>query len=77
VLSDLIFKAIIFDVIVCNSKKSRGLGVKLMHSIQNHEDLKHIKHFELYCLPEMETYYEKFGFSTEVGGISLMRHINA
>ncbi|HCG8570717.1 GNAT family N-acetyltransferase [Vibrio parahaemolyticus] len=77
VLTDFIFKAIIFDVVVCPTKRGTGLGLKLMRSIQNHEDLMHIKHFELYCLPEMEAYYEKFGFSTEVGGISLMRQTNA
>ncbi|MBT1062348.1 GNAT family N-acetyltransferase [Bowmanella sp. Y26] len=73
VLSDYVFKAIIFDVIVCASKRAGGLGAKLMQAIQAHEDLKQVRHFELYCLPEMASYYEKFGFSTEVGGISLMR----
>ncbi|WP_434999745.1 GNAT family N-acetyltransferase [Vibrio scophthalmi] len=77
VLSDFIFKAIIFDVIVCPSERGCGLGVKLMQSIQQHEDLKNIKHFELYCLPEMEAYYEKFRFSADVGGVKLMRQTNA
>ncbi|HFQ5080285.1 TPA: GNAT family N-acetyltransferase [Vibrio vulnificus] len=77
VLSDFIFKAIIFDVIVCKYQRNSGLGAKLMRSIQQHARLKDIKHFELYCLPEMETYYEQFGFSSEVGGIVLMRQTNA
>ncbi|MCE0492735.1 GNAT family N-acetyltransferase [Vibrio salinus] len=76
VLSDFTFKAIIFDVIVCSSQRRCGLGGKLMSAIQNHDDLKNIKHVELYCLPEMEAYYEQFGFSTEVGGIHLMRKTN-
>ena len=74
-VTDFIFKAIIFDVIVCSSQRGTGLGVKLMDSIQNHEELKDVTHLELYCLPEMEAYYQKFGFSTDVGNVRLMRQI--
>ncbi|HBC3449562.1 TPA: GNAT family N-acetyltransferase [Vibrio parahaemolyticus] len=77
VLTDFIFKAIIFDVIVCEEQRNSGLGAQLMRTIQQHDRLKHIRHFELYCLPEMETYYEQFGFSSEVGGVVLMRQVNA
>lgn len=76
VLSDFIFKAIIFDVIVCPSQRGAGLGVTLIEAIQNHKELNQVKHFELYCLPEMEAYYQQFGFSREVGGIHLMRQVN-
>ncbi len=76
VITDFIFKAVIFDVIVNPAKRSAGLGKQLIQAIQQHSDLKHVKHFELYCLPEMEAYYEKFGFSKEVGGINLMRQTN-
>lgn len=74
VISDFTFKAIIFDVIVHPSQRNSGLGTKLIQAIQNHEKLKPVKHFELYCLPEMESYYQQFGFSADVGGIRLMRH---
>ena len=77
VISDFIYKAIIFDVIVCKDHRGSGLGKKLMHIIKNHEQLKAVKHFELYCLPEMEEFYSNFGFSTDIDGIKLMRCINA
>jgi len=73
VISDFIYKAIIFDVIVVASHQGNGLGKKLMSLIKSHDKLKKVKHFELYCLPEMEAYYARFSFSTEVGGIKLMR----
>ncbi len=76
VLSDYIFKAIIFDVIVCSTQRGSGLGSQLIDLIQNHKDLDGVKTFELYCLPEMESYYEKFGFSSDVGCVSLMRRTN-
>ncbi|KXF80541.1 GNAT family N-acetyltransferase [Enterovibrio coralii] len=75
-ISDFIFKAIIFDVIVCPSQRGCGLGSMIIRALQSHEKLKKVKHFELYCLPEMEKYYEQFGFSRQVGGIRLMRRVN-
>jgi len=77
VISDFIYKAIIFDVIVNDDHRGNGLGQKLMSLVNSHEKLQKVKHFELYCLPEMESFYANFGFSTEVGGIKLMRSTNA
>ena len=76
VLSDFIYKAIIFDVIVSDEHRGNGLGQQLMKLIKDHNKLKGVKHFELYCLPEMESFYADFNFSTEVGGIKLMRCTN-
>ncbi|RHW74689.1 GNAT family N-acetyltransferase [Colwellia sp. RSH04] len=76
VLSDFIFKAIIFDVIVSESSRSQGLGQQLITLMKNHQQLREIKHFELYCFPEMETFYQQFGFSDDINGIKLMRCIN-
>ena len=77
VLTDFTFKALIFDVIVSDSQRGNGLGNKLIELIKNHKSLASIKHFELYCLPEMFTFYEKHGFSVKVGDIKLMRQSNA
>jgi len=77
VITDYIYKAIIFDVIVNTANRGNGVGQKLINLVKNHQKLQKVKHFELYCLPEMEEFYESFGFSAEVGGIKLMRCINA
>jgi predicted GNAT family N-acyltransferase len=77
IISDFIYKAIIFDVIVSSEHQGNGLGQKLMVLVKNHKRLKKVKHFELYCLPEMEGFYTNFEFSTDVGGIKLMRCINS
>lgn len=76
VISDFIYKAIIFDVIVSEAYRGKGIGQKLIQLVKNHQQLKTVKHFELYCVEEMEPFYERFDFSTEVGGIKLMRCIN-
>lgn len=77
IISDFIYKAFIFDVMVSAEHRGNGLGQKLVSIVKNHEKLKKIKHFELYCFPELEAFYTSLGFSTDVGGIKLMRCTNA
>ena len=73
VLTDGVFKALIFDVIVDRAHRSEGLGHELMDQILGHPALSVVHHFELSCLPELEPFYERWGFSNEVAGVSLMR----
>lgn len=77
VLSDFIYKAVIFDVIVAPEQRGSGLGKRLIKLVQEHHRLCNVKHFELYCLPEMESFYESMGFSADVGGIRLLRYQNS
>ncbi len=73
VLTDRVYKAFIFDVIVAPTARRAGLGAQLMDWILSHPDLEQVRHFELYCAPEMTAFYEEWGFSSDVGGVSLMR----
>ncbi len=75
VLTDYTFKVIIFDVIVAKSERKNGLGKKLMQLILENETLKDVKHFELYCLPEMTSYYKVYGFEDSLDGLVLMRKV--
>ena len=75
VLTDFTFKAIVFDVIVENSLRHKGLGKKLMNLIVNHEKLQEVKHFELYCLPEMVEFYKAYGFEDNLNELIFMRKI--
>tara|TARA_R110002153_G_scaffold203719_1_gene356632 strand:- start:1616 stop:2020 length:405 start_codon:yes stop_codon:yes gene_type:complete len=76
VISDFIYKAIIFDVMVGAKYRGSGLGKELIGIVKNHEKLKNVKHLELYCLPELEDFYSHLGFSTDLDGIRLMRFNN-
>lgn len=62
-----------FDVIVAPAFRNLGLGRQLMETIVKHPTLKVVKHLELYCLPDMVPFYERWGFSTEVSGVTFMR----
>ncbi|MCH9740956.1 MAG: GNAT family N-acetyltransferase [Epsilonproteobacteria bacterium] len=73
VLTDYVFKATVFDVIVADTARGQGLGHQLMELVATHKDLQKVKHFELYCRPEMADFYLSHGFSYEVGGMSMMR----
>jgi predicted GNAT family N-acyltransferase len=77
ILSDFIYKAFIFDVMVSAEYRGQGLGQKLIQLVKRHEKLQKVKQFELYCLPEMEVFYSNLGFSTDVGGIKLMRYVSS
>ena len=74
VLTDDVFKAFIFDLIVDSAHRGHELGQKIMKTILDDPRLARVKHFELYCLPELEPYYERLGFSGDVGGVRLMRY---
>ena len=77
VITDFIYKALLLDLIIKEENRKSGLGEKLINLIKNHKKLKEVKHFELYCLPELEEYYAKHGFTSEVSGIKFLRHEHA
>lgn len=62
VLTDWVFKALIFDIIVKQEWRSRGLGKMLIEKIVEHPRLRQVKHLELYCLKEMIPFYQKWDF---------------
>ena len=73
VLSDKVYKACIFDVIVKEDFRNKGYAKILMNEILNHKELKNVKTFELYCKDEMIGFYEKFGFKKVEGLVLLKR----
>ena len=73
VLTDGVCKALILDVIVAPDRRDEGLGRHVMDRILEHPALASVQHVELYCLPEMVPFYERWGFSTDVAGVTLMR----
>jgi hypothetical protein len=53
-----------------------GLGSKLMELVINHPKLYSVEVVALYCLPEMMSFYEHWGFSADVGELRLMFRVN-
>lgn len=72
VLTDFVYRGVIFDVIVKPSHRERGLGKKLLDLVVHHPQLRSIEYLTLFCLPEMVPFYERWGFTNEHGGLQLM-----
>lgn len=72
-LTDCVYKALVFDVIVGVEHQGRGLGRDLMDALREHPGLRGVEHIELYCLPEVVPFYRRWGFDEEVGGVVFLR----
>ena len=63
VLSDRIYRAIVFDVIVAADCRGQGVGALLLEQIVQHPELSKIECIHLFCLPELIPFYQRFGFA--------------
>jgi predicted GNAT family N-acyltransferase len=73
VLTDFVYRAMIFDVIIKPTHRKMGLGAKLIDAVLNHPKLQTVENFALNCLPHMVPFYERWGFSDDVGEIKFLR----
>ncbi|TQR19117.1 GNAT family N-acetyltransferase [Psychrobacillus vulpis] len=73
VMTDTVYRALIFDVIAKENYRNKGVGAILMNAILEHPYVRDVERVELYCPDRLVGYYEKFGFSTDVNGSNLMR----
>jgi GNAT superfamily N-acetyltransferase len=62
VLSDRVYRAIVYDVIVAADYRSKGLGLLLIEQIVLHPELSKVERIHLFCLPETIPFYQKSGF---------------
>src|SRR6266540_1445571 len=72
-LSDGVFQATILDVIVHSSRRGEGLGERLMNEVLSVPEIARAANIELVCQPDLVPFYERWGFTDEVGGSRLMR----
>ena len=64
VISDLTYRATIWDVIVAESHQKRGIGREMMRLVLDHPDLKTVSMFVL-LTKDQHRFYEHFGFETD------------
>jgi len=76
VLTDYIYKAVIYDLIVHPEFRGLQLGKLLLDTIIQHPDLTAVGHFDLNCLPHMMEFYKRWGFTEELGALKFMRRKN-
>jgi GNAT superfamily N-acetyltransferase len=73
VLTDFVYKAVIFDVIVDRPHRRRGLGRLLLEAVTSQPALLFVEHIELYCRPELVPFYKRWGFTADLNGLCFMR----
>ena len=73
VLTDFVYKAVVFDVIVERRHRDLGLGRALLEAIISHPALLFVEHIELSCRDEMVPFYKKWGFTADSRKIRLLR----
>ena len=73
VLTDDVYFALVFDVIVGSEHRGGGVGRSLMDAIVAHPRIQGVRSIELVCQPELVEFYKKWGFTNEVGRSLLMR----
>jgi len=62
VISDGVYKAFLYDVIVKDEYQDKGMGRMIMETLLNHKKLTDVKHIELYCPEKITPFYKKLGF---------------
>lgn len=75
VLTDFVYKAVVFDVIVERRHRSLGLGTLLLDAITSHPALLFVEHIELSCRDEMVPFYKKWGFTADSRKARLLRKV--
>jgi len=73
VLTDYVYKAVIFDVMVDRPHRDTGVGRLLLEAITSHPALLFVEHIELYCRPELVAFYRKWGFTADLDELCFMR----
>jgi ribosomal protein S18 acetylase RimI-like enzyme len=75
VMTDFVYRAVIYDVIVKSTHRQQGLGRQLLDAIVEHPQLKNVEYLGLFCLPEMMPFYEQWGF-VDSGELQLMLRLH-
>lgn len=73
VLTDGIFKAVLFDVIVRPDYRDRGVGKILVEQLVNHPILVSVKSIELYCPDRISGFYKGMGFDVSDSKLHCLR----
>jgi predicted N-acetyltransferase YhbS len=62
VLTDHVYYAAVYDVIVATDRRGEGLGETLMNAVVSHPDLQRVPGLSLLCRRGLVGYYESVGF---------------
>ncbi|UIP01047.1 GNAT family N-acetyltransferase [Halobaculum sp. CBA1158] len=61
VVTDFVYYARVYDVVVAGDRRGEGVGTALMEAVSEHEDLRDV-HLVLLCRDGLVSFYESIGF---------------
>jgi len=73
VLTDRTYLAVVLDVIVAPEVRGEGIGAMVMDAVLAHPWVAGVRSVELVCQPDLVAFYERWGFTQQVGQSRLMR----
>ena len=76
VLTDYVYKATLYDVIVASDKRRQGVGDLIMNSVLSLPELRQVEHIDLNCLTSMLPFYRRYGFTDALEGLQQMRRFH-
>ncbi len=71
VLTDSIYYANVFDVVVATDRRGEGLGGTLMEAVVEHPDLQGVVGLSLLCRRGLVPFYESVGFEPHDGEVDV------
>ncbi|MDQ0720106.1 putative GNAT family N-acyltransferase [Paenibacillus sp. W4I10] len=74
VLSDFIYRAFIYDVIVAKEYRVLKFGKLIINSILTNKDFIGVERIELYCKDKNIEFYKKLGFEDISNGVNTLRY---
>lgn len=74
-LTDDVYFAMVFDVMVASDYQGRGLGRLLLDAVVVHPRLAQVQSLELVCQPDLVPFYRQWGFDRAVGSSTLLRRV--
>lgn len=74
VISDFVYRAFIYDVMVAEKYRGQGYGKLIVNSLFNHYNLNPVERVELNCIDKNVAFYEKLGFKKVPEGTNMMRY---
>ena len=75
VLTDAVYRAFVYDVVVDHRHRESGLGRVLLDAIVGHPTLARVETIELACQPELVPFYRRWGFADTLAGSTLLRRV--
>lgn len=75
VLTDFVFRATLYDVIVVPEWRGSGVGRLLMDAVASHPRLQRVSSIWLSCAADKVAFYEKWGFKVFAEDVNRMHKV--